>query len=76
MKVHIVLTATVELEPDSESEADLHTAFYSVYGGPEGLMAIEWHNGNVDLAISPLSPPSTSIDGSPESTESAAGNKS
>jgi hypothetical protein len=57
VKARIVLTATVEL--DGESEAGLLRAFYDTYGGPEGLIASEWHNGNVDLSISPLSPPST-----------------
>jgi hypothetical protein len=71
VKARIVLTATVEL--DSETEADLPRAYYDTYGSPEGLIASEWHNGNVDLTISALSPPSThTSDGSPESTESAA----
>ena len=43
MKARIVLTAIVAL--DSETEADLFRAFYDTYGGPEGLIASEWHNG-------------------------------
>jgi hypothetical protein len=74
VRARIVLTAIVEL--DSETEADLFRAFYDTYGGPEGLIACEWHNGKVDLTISPQSPPSTvEQDSSPKPT-SAAGTDS